>query len=148
MTLARANQALAGISVDQRRWVLARLVASSDAAAARAAGVHPVTVCRWPNKAQLDGIIADLLSDPMKEATALLTQGIPEAARVMLDALKSRNEQVRLRAAAELLDRVGFAPLQRHELTGVVATGAAAQLDAMLAKVYGDEYAAGKADDD
>lgn len=99
------NDWLTGCSVEQRKWVMARLLARSDAEAARAVGVHPTTVCRWPNKAELDAAVDALLMDAATQAVNMLLGAAPEAAAAKVAALKSRRDSVRQQAATEILDR-------------------------------------------
>lgn len=127
-----------GRNATQRKWVLARLTAKSDAEAARAIGINPATVCRWPNKAELDATVESLLLDSMQQALNLILDAAPEAARVKLAGLRSRNENIKQSAASEILDRaLGKAKqVQDTNLTGSLRLDHS--FDAALAKVYGD----------
>jgi hypothetical protein len=100
---------------EQRKWVIARLKLTTDAAAARVAGVHPATVCRWPNKAELDAKVKELLNHPLEQAMTILTDAVPDAARVKVDGLKSRDERIRQAAASEILDRELGGTVQKIE---------------------------------
>ena len=64
---------------EQRKWVIARLKLTTDAAAARVAGVHPATVCRWSNKDELDAKVKELLDHPLEQAMTILADAVPEA---------------------------------------------------------------------
>jgi hypothetical protein len=112
------NDLLRDATPEQRRWVWARLQEASDADAARRAGVHPATVCRWPNKKQLDEVVAILLNDAIEAARAILADALLEAVQVKVMGLRSRNEPIRQNAATEIIDRVLGKPSQRQEITG------------------------------
>lgn len=111
------NGRLTGFSVEQRKWVMARILATSDAEAARAVGVHPATVCRWPNKPELDAVVDDLLMDTAKQALNIILDAVPEAAAVKVAALKSRKENIKQSAASEILDRALGKSVQRQDVS-------------------------------
>lgn len=112
------NGSLNGFTIEQRKWIVARLLSTSDAAAARAVGVHPSTVCKWPEKDELDRTVEALLADPMAQALTMILDAVPEAARVKIDGLRSRKENVRQSSASEILDRVIGRPRQKMEHSG------------------------------
>ena len=119
--LMNVNGLLNGFSIEQRKWLIARLLTTSDAAAARAIGVHPSTVCRWPEKAELERAIAELLEDPQNQAIAIFLDALPKAARIKVGGLGSRKEQIQQAAASEIVDRVMGKPTQKQEIeTGEV----------------------------
>lgn len=108
------KEILAQATPEQVRWVTARLVTKSDQEAAHKVGVHPSTVSKWPNKAELDRAVNLLLQD-VAEATALiLKQAAPEAARALVESL--RDPKTRVPSATAILDRTGFAARQQHEV--------------------------------
>lgn len=111
--LMNANVALTQFSIEQRKWLIARLLLPSDAAAARAIGVHPVTVCKWPEKDDLDKALKALLEDPKAQALAILLDAAPEAAKVKTEGLRSRKEETRQSVADDILDRVLGKALQK-----------------------------------
>jgi hypothetical protein len=111
-----AKRILRDASPEQMRWVMARLNTTTDADAARIAGVHPVTVCRWENKAQLDEAVRLLLSDAVEHAAEVLREAAPAAARALTDAVRDKRQRVQ--AATAILDRVGLSTTQKHELSG------------------------------
>lgn len=112
------NALLDGLNIEQRKWVLARLLVTSDAKAAREVGIDPATVSRWPNKAELTQIVETLLSDPIRRVVEELREALPEASRVKREGLKSRNEGIRQDAASEIFDRVLGKPMQPTEVSG------------------------------
>lgn len=113
-----ANDSLNGFTIEQRKWIVARLLSTSDAAAARAVGVHPSTVCKWAEKPELDETIEALLADPMAQALTMILDAVPEAAKVKIAGLNSRKENVRQSSATEILDRVVGKPRQKMEHSG------------------------------
>lgn len=125
------NDLLAGATPIQRRWVIARLMAKSDAEAARIVDIDKGAVSRWPNKAQLDAAVVAMLDSPMQHARAILEDAIPEAARVKIAGLKSRNEFVRQGAATDVLDRGLGKPMQpvHQEVAGIVTIIAIGGID-------------------
>jgi hypothetical protein len=133
------NGLLTGCSVEQRKWVMARLLTTSDAEAARAVGVHPATVCRWPNKSALDAAVDALLTDTALQAINMLAEAAPEAAAAKVAALRSHRDTVRQAAATEILDRTLGKAKQVQETTLTGALRLDHTFDAALAKVYGDD---------
>jgi len=103
---------------EQAKWVLWRLVTKTDQEAAKKIGVHPSTVSKWENKAELDAAVLRLLASPTEAVLAILHDAAIEATRVKVEGLKSRSENVRQRAATEILDRNIGKPTQRQEITG------------------------------
>ena len=112
------NDLLEGATPIQRRWVIARLMAKSDAEAARVVDIDKGAVSRWHNKAQLDAAVAAMLAAPMEHARAILEEAIPEAARVKIAGLKSRNEFVKQAASTNILDRGMGKATQKTEVSG------------------------------
>ena len=135
------NGQLTGCSVEQRKWVMARLLTTSDAKAARAVGVDPATVCRWPNKADLDAAVDALLMDTAMQAVNMLLDAAPEAAAVKVAALKSRNENIKQAAASEILDRAIGKAVQRQDVNLGGNVAISATFEDALKKVYGNEPA-------
>jgi hypothetical protein len=109
-----ANEILATATPEQVRWVIARLSAKSDQEAAKAVKVHPTTVCKWPNKSDLDRAVNLLLQDVAGATALILRQAAPEAARALRESL--RDPKMRVSAATAVLDRTGFAARQQHEV--------------------------------
>lgn len=116
------NKFLGTLSPEKRRWVTERLTARSDAEAARAVGRDPATVCRWPEKKQLDLAVRELLKNPQEHALEILTQAVTEAARAKKDSImykdKEGNTCYRQNVASEVLNRVLGQPVQRSEHAG------------------------------
>ena len=116
------NEFLTEIKPEQRKWVIERLQAKSDAAAAKKVGISPATVCRWENKALLDWAVSELLRHPQQQALEILTVAVVQAARAKLEGLKFKDKDGKKRwhqgVATEVLNRVLGAPVQRSEVSG------------------------------
>ena len=114
------NDSLSGFTLEQRKWMIARLLTTSDAAAARAIKVHPSTVCRWPEKPEIDKALERLLEDPKGQVMVILMDALAEAAKVKVSGLRSRREQVRQSAAEQIMDRVLGKSTQKQEVNSLV----------------------------
>ena len=116
------NKFLDTVSPEKRRWVIERLTAKSDAEAARAVDRDPATVCRWPEKKQLDWAVSELLKHPQEQALEILTQAVIDAARAKAEGMKYKdkagNEKWNQGVASEVLDRVLGQTVQRSEHAG------------------------------
>jgi len=111
------QEILSRASPIQIRWVMARLVAKTDAEAARRVGLTPPTVCQWENKAELDRAVNLLLQNAAMSALAMLEQGLIKAAGVLLDGLDASDPWVRLRSAEAIWSKAGPRPIERREVT-------------------------------
>lgn len=110
-----ANEILANATTDQVKWVVARLSSRTDREAAKSIGVHPSTVCKWPNKAKLDKAVNLLLQEPVGAALTVMEKAAIDAASVLVSELERKDK---LRAADSILDRVGLRGSQKHEVAG------------------------------
>ena len=111
--LSSANEILSVATIEQRKWVLARLQLKSDAAAARAIGIHPTSIYRWPNKKDLDRAVELLLEDAVEAARAILRDAAPDAARTLERNLLGKHA---VQAANSILDRVGVIEEKRIKI--------------------------------
>jgi len=109
-----AKQILSSATPEQVRWVLARLAAKTDQAAAQQVGVHPVTVCKWSNKADLDEAVTLLLTEDAQAARLVLNKAARQAAVTLVDELGGKQK---LQAANSILDRVGVQAVQSVDVT-------------------------------
>ena len=114
-TPTEANEILANATPEQVKWVLKRLGSRSDAEAAKKTKVHPSTVSKWPNKAELDQAVNLLLRTPVLAALEILEDAAVDAADVLVDELTKKSK---LAAANSILDRIGLKGTQRVEHTG------------------------------
>lgn len=101
----RAQTILSNATLTQVQWVVARLTSKSDAIAAKKVGVANTTVSDWANKAELDEAVNLLLLEGAESALLILKHGAAQAAKVVVDALKSKNIDARLRAATIILGK-------------------------------------------
>jgi hypothetical protein len=95
-------------------WILARIVMDSDAKAAKAAKVRAETVCRWPNKSDLDKAVHYYKKNRIPAVHAMLQNAAVDAAVVMIGELSGKQK---LKAAAEILDRSGHGKHSGVDLT-------------------------------
>jgi mannose/fructose/N-acetylgalactosamine-specific phosphotransferase system component IIB len=130
------NQLLENATPEQVKWVLARLVQKTDALAAKEIGMHPSTVCRWPNKADLDKAVMLYLRQPIDAALSILQEAAVDAAVVKVGGLKSKKDTIRQSAATEILDRNIGKPKQTQEVEGSLQVRHVAELtDEQLASI-------------
>lgn len=113
--LTDANEILTCATPEQYKWVMARLSTKTDKEAAGKVGIHPTTVSRWNNKADLDLAVNLLLREPREAALAILTDAVIDAATLKVKGLGARDKQ---QVATEILDRILGRPTQRQELSG------------------------------
>jgi len=137
--LLDANEILGKATPEQAKWVMKRLGFNTDRAAAKAVGIHPTTVSRWDNKAELDRAVHLLLAEPREAALSILKDAVIEAATVKVDGLQKMGKQAQ---ATEILDRVLGRPMQRQEVTG--ADGGPMEhhmldIERLLDRIYGNE---------
>jgi hypothetical protein len=76
--------------------------------------VHPVTVCKWANKADLDEAVGLLLVEDAEAARLVLTKAARKAAETLVGELAGRQK---LQAANSILDRTGVQAIQSVDLT-------------------------------
>jgi hypothetical protein len=108
----------AGFTIDQWRFIAARLNTSTDKEAAEMIGVNVATPPRWPNKPEINKAVAELQSEAVSGAVAALKQSSLQAAMTIIGLMRSEDEAVRLRAAQDVLDRANGKASQRTEITG------------------------------
>lgn len=106
------------VTVDQWRFIAARLKHSTDKAAAEEIGIHPTSVSKWSNKAEIDELLKMFAANSADGARAALEKQALEAALVLLALMGSDDERTRLEAAKQVLDRVLGKAMQRNEVSG------------------------------
>ena len=111
---------MADFTPEQRRWVLFRLIAHSDKEAAKLAGVHPTTVSKWAEKADMDRVVARLQAAPIQGALEVLQATAIDAAQTLHILLGNKDPKVRLAAAEGILDRVGLGKTEHLDATVTV----------------------------
>lgn len=107
-----------GFTLDQWRFIAARLNTSTDKEAAHAIGLNDKTPSKWANKPLVNQAVIALQRDATMGAVRALEDASLQAAMVVVALLTSEDEAVRLRAAQDILDRANGKATQRQELTG------------------------------
>jgi len=113
---------------------------------ANTVGIHRKTLYRWRDKPAYVAFVRDLRADAQRAARLTLEAGATEAARKILELVRSDDDRVALAAATTLLDRTGHPKTERREIMQAIAarvvTGpadAVADLDAAMAGGGADE---------
>lgn len=107
------------LTVDQLRFIIARLDCSTDKEAAESIGISPDTVSYWKRVGiPIDEAIKLLAMDGLVLAQEIIRRSVPEAAAVKRAGLKSEDERIRQSVATELLDRGLGKPTQKQEISG------------------------------
>ncbi len=103
------EEILLKLTPNQIQFVRERLSTTSDAEAARQTGITPNATYNWDNRELVKQAIKLAQADVIKFALARLKQGAAQAIDVILDEMQNpRGNSNRLRAATEVLDRVGL----------------------------------------
>lgn len=84
--------------------------------AAEAIGLQPDTVYRW--NGDLDAVIDFMRNEAAAAALGIVTANAGKAAMVIGGLLDSDDENIRLRAGQDVLDRTMGRATQRQEVTG------------------------------
>lgn len=101
-TSSELGEILARLSVDQRRYVVARLDYPNAKDAANAVGIKPNTVYRWPE--DVNRAIELLSQDIAAGARELRARALAKAMLVKVKGLESDDEKVRQSAATEIIE--------------------------------------------
>jgi len=106
-------------TAEQRKWVMERLQRKNDAQAARAIGLHPDSVYKWPNKQALNRAVELLLADAVAAARLVLKDSAVEAAQTLKRHLLGRKG---VEAANSILDRTGVHAVKetKHQHSGTL----------------------------
>ncbi|WP_251135037.1 helix-turn-helix domain-containing protein [Exiguobacterium sp. s102] len=80
---------------------------------AKKIGVNETTISRWKQLKDFDEI-------RFQEERLYLGELASPALRTMRDLLNAKSELVRYNAASDILDRTGFKPIDRQEITGAL----------------------------
>ena len=99
-----------------------RLAGAKQTEIAKALEVEDSTVCRWLQIPEVKQAIAETAQDAIAAGGTLLRVTYSEAVQTLRQLLLSEDEGVRLRAAAEILDRVPL-PMEDVALREVPGTG-------------------------
>lgn len=106
------------MSIEQRRFTIARLEHNSDKAAADALDMNIVTVRNWANKKDVNEVVGLLLTDLKQGAITILAEAVSKAAMVKIAGLGHTDPRIRQDVATEVLDRALGKPTQKQEITG------------------------------
>ena len=124
-------------------FVFARSNAKTDTNAREDAGISNGLWYSWTEERRqyLIEVANQLRVNTKFKAQRIIQEAVEEAARIKVDGMKSRKENIAQAASTEILDRGLGKPTQRQELTG--ANGGAVEvnhkLDNALAKIYGED---------
>ncbi len=107
--------ALAQLSTDQIRFVVARQECATDKEAAEAIGIKPDTVYHWPDAVK--EAVRLMASDGIVVATHVRRRNLAKAMLAKVAGLDSMDENVRQRVATEIIEwEMGKAkqPIDQH----------------------------------
>ena len=101
-------------------YVIARSKARTDAEGYREAGIAKASFYSWPEeeRARLNDLAQQVKRASALRAMMILQDATEEAARVKVEGLKSRKENIKQDAASEILDRMIGKPVIRQEVSG------------------------------
>ena len=106
------------LSVDQLRFITARVNCSTDKEAAQIIGVSPDIVSYWKRKGvPIDEAGKLMALDGVVVAREILRRSVAEAAAVKRAGLQSDDERIKQGAASEILDRELGKPTQKQEIS-------------------------------
>lgn len=110
----------------QRQFVVARLLAKSDAEACRKINISISCAANWPSKELIHKFIDYQRRDVLNAARLVLAESTLDAVEVLRNKLVGRQA---LTAAKEILDRAGLPAITRQEISG--PSGAAIEVKAV-----------------
>lgn len=117
LTEKQAQAIWNSLTVVQRQFVIARLIAKNDAAACKAVGIQPSAASNWgAYKQDIDRYVIYQRANALQAAKFILAESTLEAVGVLVKELRGRR---RITAAKEILDRAGLPAITRQELTGL-----------------------------
>ena len=93
---------LAGLSVDQVRYVVARMDYPTKGEAAKAIGLKPDTIYRWPD--EVERAVELMALDAVESAKSIRRRNLIKAMAVKVKGLDSDDEAIRQKAATELIE--------------------------------------------
>jgi len=106
---------------DQRLdYVMARSRVNSDAQGYRDANIPKATFYSWAEdeRKRLNDLAQRVKREVATRALMILQEAAEQAAKVKVEGLKNRNDNIKQAAASEILDRIIGKPTQRQEVTG------------------------------
>jgi len=90
------------------RYIVARSLTTSDAAAVRSIGYTYPWIASQDNHAYYNSLAERLACDRLLQAGLQLQELLPNAVSALGELLESNNERIRLQASVAILDRVGL----------------------------------------
>lgn len=101
-------------------YVTERSRVTTETAALKAAGIGKTAFYEWPEerRAFLSDVALKLKRRAKVRAQLVLEEAAERAAERIVELIDSKNPNVALRAASDLLDRTAGKPTQRQEITG------------------------------
>ena len=113
------GQALARLSTDQIRFVVARQEFSTDKEAAEEIGVKPDTVYQWKHRGvPIDKAVRLMAFDGVEVASELRRRNLAKAMAVKVAGLDSNKEVTRQNVATEIIEWEMGKAMQKQEITG------------------------------
>ncbi len=128
------QEILRSLSVEQLRFVSARVQCSSDAEAMRKVGISKRTVWMWGEPVKR--AVQLIALDGVATAREILRRAVIQAAEVKVSGLESNRESVKQLAATDILNRQLGLPTQTINQQGSVSVVIPGLAD-MLDKIYG-----------
>lgn len=110
------EEALAQLTTDQIRWVIARQENPSNKEAAKAIGISVRAVYKWPPIVKETARL--MAADGLATAQHVLKRSLAKAALVKAAGLDSGDERIRQAAATEIIDRAMGKAEQKHRVGG------------------------------
>jgi len=113
------DAALALLTPDQIRFIVARQECPTDKEAAEQIGISPATVSYWKNKgAPIDDVLRLMSLDGLVTALHIRKRNLAKAMLVKVGGLDSEDERLRQGVATEVIEWELGKSAQRTELTG------------------------------
>lgn len=109
------SEVLKHLSVDQVRYVIARMDYPTKGEAAQAIGLKPDTVYRWNGEVEL--AVELMAMDALESAKSVRRRNLLKAMAVKVKGLDSSDESVRQKTATELIEWELGKALQKSDLT-------------------------------
>ena len=100
----------------QKTYVEARLIHDNMSRAAKAMGIHPSTPAKWRNLAELEEAVSLLRMDRLEATRMALESELLAAVKALSRGVRGKGA-VSIAAARAILDRAGFAPQNRLDVT-------------------------------
>lgn len=113
----RITEIINELSVNQLRFIVARLECDTDKEAARVIGIDNATVSRWPERELIKECLSLMAMQAAFGAKAVLQRNAVKAAMVKSKGLDSDDPKIAQQAASDILSWVIGKPTQRNEIS-------------------------------